>query len=98
LRVLSRVAAVRPGAVDVAPLFGGPAETFAADSLIWVSIRPGQTALAGALEARGIAAVRIGDALAGRNLQTAIREGHLAARSLPALEIAAPASGPRAAA
>jgi hypothetical protein len=98
LRVLSRVAAVRPGAVDVAPLFGGPAESFAADSLIWVSIRPGQTALAEALEARGIAAVRIGDALAGRNLQTAIREGHLAARSLPALEIAAPASGPRAAA
>jgi 2,4-dienoyl-CoA reductase-like NADH-dependent reductase (Old Yellow Enzyme family) len=41
-----------------------------------------QSALAGELEGRGSAAIRIGDALAGRNLQTAIREGHLAARSL----------------
>ena len=82
LRVGSRLVAVRPGSVDVAPQFGGRVETIPADTIVFVPIRPGQSALADELEARGAAAIRVGDALAGRNLQTAIREGHLAARRL----------------
>ncbi|MGH6614565.1 FAD-dependent oxidoreductase [Sphingomonas sp.] len=83
LRVGTRVAAVRKGAADIAPNFGATIETVAADSVIWVPVRPGQPDLIAELEARGIHAVAVGDMLAGRNLQTAIREGHLAARALP---------------
>ncbi len=82
LRVGTQVIAVRPGSVDVRPQFGGRLETLAADTIVWVPIRPGQPALAADLEARGITALCAGDMLAGRNLQTAIREGHLAARGL----------------
>ena len=82
LRTGSRVVAARRESVDIRPQFGARIETFAADTVVWVPIRAGQRALAEALEARGVRAVRVGDALAGRNLQTAIREGHLAARAI----------------
>ncbi|MFA6114670.1 MAG: FAD-dependent oxidoreductase [Sphingomonas sp.] len=82
LRVGTQLIAARPGSVEVRPQFGGRVETVAADTVVWVPIRPGQPALAGELEARGVSALCIGDMLAGRNLQTAIREGHLAARGL----------------
>jgi NADPH-dependent 2,4-dienoyl-CoA reductase/sulfur reductase-like enzyme len=82
LRVGSRVVEVRAGQVDIAPAYGKTIETFAADTVVWVPIRPGQPDLIGELAARGIPAVAVGDVIAGRNLQTAIREGHLAARSL----------------
>jgi 2,4-dienoyl-CoA reductase-like NADH-dependent reductase (Old Yellow Enzyme family) len=83
LRVGTRLIAARPGSADIAPNFGARIETVPADTIVWVPVRPGQTALAEALEARGVSALCIGDMLAARNLQTAIREGHLAARSLP---------------
>lgn len=83
LRVGSRVAATRAGEVDIAPNYGARIETIAADTIVWVPIRPGQSGMIEALTARGVQVVPIGDVLAGRNLQTAIREGHLAARSLP---------------
>ncbi|MFD0850215.1 oxidoreductase [Sphingosinicella xenopeptidilytica] len=89
LRVGSRVVAARPGSADVQPQFGGRVETFAADTIVWVPIRGGQHALAAELEALGVNFVRIGDALAGRNLQTAIREGHLAARALAPVPVPA---------
>lgn len=89
LRVGSRVVAARPGSADVQPQFGGRVETFAADTIVWVPIRGGQHALAVELEALGVDFVRIGDALAGRNLQTAIREGHLAARALAPVPVPA---------
>jgi 2,4-dienoyl-CoA reductase-like NADH-dependent reductase (Old Yellow Enzyme family) len=83
LRVGSQLAAARPGEADVKPQFGARIETFPADTIIWAGIRSGQAALFEELQERGINAVRIGDAVAARNLQTAIREGHLAARALP---------------
>jgi hypothetical protein len=86
LRVGARLLAVRPGSADIVPNFGRRVETFGADIVVWVPIRAGQTPLAETLAARGIATVCVGDAVAGRNLQTAIREGHLAARSLVARE------------
>jgi 2,4-dienoyl-CoA reductase-like NADH-dependent reductase (Old Yellow Enzyme family) len=82
LLVGSQLVVARAGSADVKPQFGSRIETIEADTIVFVPIRPGQGALAEALEARGVAAIRIGDALAGRNLQTAIREGHLAARAL----------------
>lgn len=82
LRVGSQVMAVRLGEADVRPQFGGRCETFPADTIVWAGIRAGQADLAEDLHDRGIRAIRIGDAVAARNLQTAIREGHLAARSI----------------
>jgi len=55
-----------------------------ADTVVWVGVRAGQTALADMLQARGAPVVAVGDMVAARNLQTAIREGHLAARRIPA--------------
>jgi len=81
LRVGSHLAAARPGAADVRPQFSRTVETFPADTIVWVGIRSGQAELFEALQARGINVVRIGDAVAARNLQTAIREGHLVARA-----------------
>lgn len=82
LRVGSRVTAARPGEAVVRPQYGAKPETFPADTIVWVGIRSGQADLFEELQARGLDAIRIGDAVAARNLQTAIREGHLAARSL----------------
>jgi NADPH-dependent 2,4-dienoyl-CoA reductase/sulfur reductase-like enzyme len=82
VRVGSRVVAVRAGQVDIAPCYGKRIETVAADTVVWVPIRPGQPDLIADLSARGITAAAVGDVVAGRNLQTAIREGHLAARAL----------------
>jgi len=82
LRVDTQLVAARPGSVDLRPQFGTRVETVSADTVVWVPIRPGQPALAAELEAQGVTPLCIGDMLAGRNLQTAIREGHLAARGL----------------
>jgi len=86
LRVGSHVAAARPGEAEISPQFGQKTETFPADTIVWVGIRGGQAALFEKLLERGVNVVRIGDAVAARNLQTAIREGHLAARALIAAE------------
>jgi 2,4-dienoyl-CoA reductase-like NADH-dependent reductase (Old Yellow Enzyme family) len=83
LHVGTRLIAVRQGQADIAPNYGSKVETVDADTVVWVGIRAGQRELAEELESRGIDPICIGDMLAARNLQTAIREGHLAARSLP---------------
>jgi len=83
LRVGTRIVALRPGRAEIAPNFGGRAEVVDADTVVWVGIRTGQPELRDVLAERGIAAVAIGDMIAGRNIQTAIREGHLAARAIP---------------
>lgn len=83
LHVGTRLIAVRKGEADIAPNFGSKVTIVAADTVVWVGIRPGQSELAEALQAQGIQPICIGDMLAARNLQTAIREGHLAVRSLP---------------
>ncbi|MDB5712399.1 MAG: NADH:flavin oxidoreductase/NADH oxidase [Sphingomonas bacterium] len=82
MRVGTQLVAAHPGSVEIRPQFGGRVETLPADTVVWVPIRPGQSALAAQLEERGVTPLCIGDMLAGRNLQTAIREGHLAARGL----------------
>jgi hypothetical protein len=87
LRVGSRVTAARPGQAVVRPQYGAKPESFPADTIVWVGIRSGQAELFEDLQARGLNAIRIGDAVAARNLQTAIREGHLAARALIAAEV-----------
>ena len=84
LRVGFRLVAVRHGTADIAPNYGAKIERVDADTVVWVGIRPGQTELLDALEARGVKTVPIGDVVAARNLQTAIREGHLAARAISA--------------
>jgi 2,4-dienoyl-CoA reductase-like NADH-dependent reductase (Old Yellow Enzyme family)/thioredoxin reductase len=83
LHVGTRLIAVRKGEADIAPNFGSKVQTVDADTVVWVGIRAGQAELAEELRAHGIQAICIGDMLAARNLQTAIREGHLAVRSLP---------------
>ena len=84
LRVGFRLVAVRHRTADIAPNYGAKIERVDADTVVWVGIRPGQTELLDALEARGVKTVPIGDVVAARNLQTAIREGHLAARAISA--------------
>ncbi len=83
LHVGTRLIAVRKGKADIAPNFGSKAQTIDVDTVVWVGIRAGQPALTEELRAHSIQPICIGDMLAARNLQTAIREGHLAVRSLP---------------
>jgi hypothetical protein len=82
LLIGSHVVAVREGSVDVKPLYASRAETIEAGTVVWISIRKGNDELAADLAGSGVPVVRIGDALAARNIQTAIREGHLTARAL----------------
>ncbi len=84
LHVGTRLVAVRAGRADIAPNFGAQIESVDADIVVWGGIRAGQTEVLADLAARGIHAVPIGDAVSARNLQTAIREGHLAARAISA--------------
>jgi 2,4-dienoyl-CoA reductase-like NADH-dependent reductase (Old Yellow Enzyme family) len=78
----SQVVAIEKGRVDVKPASGSLVEGLKADTVVWVGVRPGRDELSIGLAQRGISSVRIGDALAGRTVQHAIREGHLAARAL----------------
>ena len=84
LRVGTRLAAVRAGGADIAPNFGAKTESVEAGILVWVGIRSGQTEMLADLAARRIRAVPVGDVVSARNLQTAIREGHLAVRAISA--------------
>jgi hypothetical protein len=77
-----RIRAVREGEADLAPTFAGRTRTIIADAVVLVTpnqpINDLQTTLVGQ-----VALVKaIGDALSPRNLQTAIREGHVAARAI----------------
>jgi 2,4-dienoyl-CoA reductase-like NADH-dependent reductase (Old Yellow Enzyme family) len=81
LHVGTRLVAVRAGGADIAPNFSAKTESVDADILVWAGIRSGQTEVLADLAARGVRVVPIGDVLSARNLQTAIREGHLAARA-----------------
>ena len=82
LHVNTRLVAIRPGNAEIAPNFGSRTETVPADAVVWVGARAAQPALAEDLRARGIEPLCIGDMLGARNIQTAIREGHLVARAL----------------
>jgi 2,4-dienoyl-CoA reductase-like NADH-dependent reductase (Old Yellow Enzyme family) len=84
LRVGTRLAAVRAGGADIAPNFSTKTERVDGDIVVWVGIRPGQSEVLADLAARGVRAVGVGDVVSARNLQTAIREGHLVARAIGA--------------
>ncbi len=86
----AHVEALSERGASVGPQFGRSAEHVRADTIVWTPVRAGQDEFVDALTARGVEAVAVGDALAGRDLQMAMREGHLAARA-----IGAAASAPR---
>jgi 2,4-dienoyl-CoA reductase-like NADH-dependent reductase (Old Yellow Enzyme family) len=66
----------------VAHRFGGPAFEVDADTVVFVSHNAANRALIDDLEDMDMLVLPVGDARSPRYLQTAIREGHLAARGL----------------
>jgi 2,4-dienoyl-CoA reductase-like NADH-dependent reductase (Old Yellow Enzyme family) len=77
------VTEIRPGELDVASIWGvGEPRTVAADSVVlWMERRSDDT-LYEALEAAGVAADRIGDCVAPRDVDDAIYEGYQYGRAL----------------
>jgi len=78
----SELVSIEHGAAQVKPIFGVQAQAVPADTVVLVGYRQSQNDIW--LELRGrIGQLHIvGDALSTRDIQPAIREGHLAARSI----------------
>ena len=66
---------IAPGAVEVESVWGGGARTLPADSVVLSMLRVADDALHRELAAAGVAATRIGDCLAPREVDDAIYEG-----------------------
>ena len=83
LRVITRarIVAAADGAAEV-KAHGAPVEHIRAETIVFVGYKQPNDALFAELEYEGVAVLRIGDALSGRDLQTAVREGHLAGRGI----------------
>jgi 2,4-dienoyl-CoA reductase-like NADH-dependent reductase (Old Yellow Enzyme family)/thioredoxin reductase len=81
---LTRVtlASVRPGKATVRSLAGGAETTVAADLVVLVTYKASRNGLAATLAGRVPDVRLVGDALAARDLQVAIREGNDAARRI----------------
>lgn len=77
-----RIVAVRDGQADLAPTHAGPWRTIAADAVVLVTPNQPLNAVQAALTGKVPRITSVGDALSPRNLQRAIHEGHLAARTL----------------
>lgn len=73
---------ISEGRVSIAHRFGGAAFDVEADTIVFVSHNMANRTLVDELKDSGIAVLSVGDARSPRYLQTAIREGHLAARAL----------------
>lgn len=84
----SLVLAINEGSVEVRPVEGVRPETVPADTTVLVTYRQTFRDEWMAFTETGPNVFFVGDAMSPRNLQTAIREGHLCARSLdtPGLE------------
>nr|WP_309243232.1 MULTISPECIES: FAD-dependent oxidoreductase [unclassified Caballeronia] len=84
LRIVTQAALVSidKGSADVRPLFGSTAETVPADTVVLVGYRQSQNEIWEALRGRVDQLHLVGDALSARDIQPAIREGHLAGRSI----------------
>ncbi len=82
--VLTRVTLtrVRPGKATVRSLVGAADATVAADLVVLVTYKTSRGQLAAALAGRVPDVRLVGDALAARDLQVAIREGNDAARRI----------------
>lgn len=82
VRTRQQLVEVREGESVLKPLQGTREETVAADVVIMVLARDPLNGLAEELHGKAGKLVVIGDALTPRDLQAAVREGHLAARAL----------------
>jgi hypothetical protein len=72
----SYVEEIEPGQVRLASIWGaGESRTVAANTVVLCMLRRSQDELLGALAQRGIAATRIGDCLAPRDVDDAVFEG-----------------------
>lgn len=78
----ARLDSVGAASARIGLRYGGPAEDVPADTVVVVGHNVGNRELAEALADWGGKIVVVGDARSPRYLQTAIREGHLAARGL----------------
>jgi 2,4-dienoyl-CoA reductase-like NADH-dependent reductase (Old Yellow Enzyme family) len=78
----SALASIDKGSVGISPLFGGRTETVPADTVVLVGYRQSQNEIWEALRGRVGQLHLVGDALSSRDIQPAIREGHLAGRSI----------------
>jgi uncharacterized protein with NAD-binding domain and iron-sulfur cluster len=78
----SALASISQGHAGIRPLFGQAVETIPADTVVLVGFRQSQSELLEALQGRVAQLHIVGDALSARDIQPAIREGHLAARAI----------------
>lgn len=78
----SALVSIDKGSAEVRPLYGEAAETVPADTVVLVGYRQSQNEIWHALQGRVPQLHIVGDALSARDIQPAIREGHLAARSI----------------
>ena len=78
----SELVSIDKGSVTVKPIFGPNAEVVPADTVVWVGYRQSQNEIWLALRDQVEQLHLVGDARSTRDIQPAIREGHLAARSI----------------
>ncbi len=78
----SALVSIERGRAGVRPLFGEAVETIPADTVVLVGFRQSQNGLLEALRGRVPQLHIVGDARSARDIQPAIREGHLAARAI----------------
>ena len=82
LMVRAQLRSIAPGVVRVRPAGRVDDVEIGADTVVLVTHRRGGDLLSAAVRARVREVLVIGDALSGRDLQAAIREGHLAGRGI----------------
>jgi len=78
----AKLLAVESGAIVVTPRYGGEEETIAADTVVFVSHNDACRTLLDSLLDDPFPVIPVGDARSPRDLQSAIREGHMAVRSI----------------
>ncbi|KXU96133.1 NADH-flavin oxidoreductase/NADH oxidase [Caballeronia megalochromosomata] len=78
----AELVAIEKGRATIKPIFGTEAEVLQAETVVIVGYRESQIEIWRALRGRVAQLHLVGDALSARDLQPAIREGHLAARSI----------------
>ena len=75
MRTATFVERIGRGEVELRSALGGPVDTVAADTVVLSLMRESEDALYHGLQARGITARRIGDAVAPREVDDAVLEG-----------------------
>ncbi|VVE42968.1 FAD-dependent oxidoreductase [Pandoraea terrigena] len=78
----SEIVAIEKGIAWIKPLFGNAPDPVPADTVVLVGYRKSQNELWHELRGRVAQLHIVGDALSARDIQPAIREGHLAARAI----------------